>query len=614
MQYGFGHFEEEHLGQVGDMRLWRRILTYVLPYWRWVALAVVLAIIITASGLVLPYIVQQGVDKYIVDQTGELESRMTGLRRLALLFLGMSLIGFIANFFQVIVLEWAGQRIMHSLRQHVFTHLTTLNLSYFNANPVGKLVTRLTNDIQNMYEMFTSVIVTLFNEAIRLVGIMVILFWMNWRLALLLSAIVPVMIGITAWFGRLSRNAFRRIRTRIAMINAFIQEAVSGVSVIQIFLREKDTNDKFTDLNWSHFKAAMHQIHIFGVFVPLIEIMSSASMALIIWYGGSEILRGHMTLGMLVAFITYMRLFFQPLREISQKYTIVQSAMASAERIFQLMESREVLPANPSPVIPRSVAGNIEFKDVAFGYELGRSVINKLNFHIRQGETLAIVGATGAGKTTIISLLERFYDPEQGEILLDGVDLRRLDIRWLRDQIGLVMQDVLILSGTVRENILLDRRISGEKMKQVLELSQLANVVRLLPDGLETRIGEGGADFSAGQKQLLAFARVLARDPQILVLDEATASIDTETEILVERAIQATLANRTSIVIAHRLSTIRRADRILVMEQGSIIEEGDHDSLIARKGLYHHLLSLQNGVHEEAVFSPMPRSYALKER
>jgi ATP-binding cassette subfamily B protein len=437
---------------------------------------------------------------------------------------------------------------------------------------------------------------------------------MNWRLALLLSAIVPVMIGITAWFGHLSRNAFRRIRTRIAMINAFIQEAVSGVSVIQIFLREKDTNDKFMDLNWSHFKAAMHQIHIFGVFVPLIEIMSSAAMALIIWYGGSEILRGYMTLGMLVAFITYMRLFFQPLREISQKYTIVQSAMASAERIFQLMESREVLPANPSPVIPRSVAGNIEFKDVAFGYELGRSVINKLNFRIRQGETLAIVGATGAGKTTIISLLERFYDPEQGEILLDGVDLRRLDIRWLRDQIGLVMQDVLILSGTVRENILLDRRISEEKMKQVLELSQLANVVRRLPEGLETRIGEGGADLSAGQKQLLAFARVLARNPQILVLDEATASIDTETEILVERAIQATLANRTSIVIAHRLSTIRRADRILVMEQGSIIEEGDHDSLIARKGLYHHLLSLQNGVHEEAVFSPMPRSYGLKER
>ncbi len=597
MHYGYGYFEEEKLGKVRDIRLWKRIFAYIRPHWRGVALSVALALLITASGLVLPYLIQVGIDDYITDTGLDMDTRISGLTRLAFIFLGIAIFGFLANFFQVVVLEWSGQRIMHSLRRHTFDHLLTLNLSYFNSNPVGKLVTRVTNDIQNMHEMFTSVIVTLFNEAIRLIGILAILFWMNWRLTLMLSIIFPVMVVITNIFGKLSRDSFRSLRTQLARINAYIQEAISGIAVIQLFLREKDTGERFVDLNWSHYRAAMNQIKLFGIFTPIIDQMSYLSMALIIWYGGVQILDGNMTIGMLVAFISYMRQFFQPIRELSQKYTIVQSAMASAERIFQLIETRDVLPAPQSPVVPNELRGEIKFRDVTFGYDAGRPVINGLNFHIRPGETLAIVGATGAGKTTIINLLERFYDPDGGEILLDGMDLRMLDTRRLREQIGLIMQDVFIIPGSVRENILLDKNLSEDELRGVIERSQLSSLVERLPDGLETRIGEGGIDLSAGQRQLLAFARVLARDPRILILDEATASIDTETEMLVEQAVQATLAHRTNIVIAHRLSTIRRADRIFVMAHGRIVERGAHDSLMARQGLYYRLQMLQNGAH-----------------
>ncbi len=593
MTHGYGYFEEERLGQVGDLGLWRRIIVYIGPHWRRVSVAIGLSLIITACELSLPYIIRQGIDRYIMGRTMGLEARIGGLGELALLFLAISAAGFVANFFQVVVLEWAGQKIMHALRQHVFSHLLTLRLAFFNANPVGKLVTRLTNDIQNMYEMFTSVIVTLFNEAVNMVGIMAILFWMNWRLALLLFSVIPVMLLITAWFGRLSREAFRKIRTRLARINAFLQETVSGMTVIQLFLREKDTNEKFKDLNWSHFRAAMYQIKVFGVFVPVIEVMSSVSMALIIWYGGGEMIRSHMTLGVLVAFISYIRQFFQPIRELSQKYTVVQSAMASAERIFELLDAREGMPEARSPLAPERIRGAIEFDHVRFGYDPARPVLGDFSIRIEPGETLAIVGATGAGKTTLINLLERFYDPDQGLIRMDGLDLGSLDVRWLRGHIGLIMQEVFIIPGTVRENIALDHPISDEDLERVLELSRLSRVVGRLPRGPDSRIGEGGMDLSAGQKQLLAFARVLARDPRILVLDEATANIDTETEMLIERAIQATLANRTSIVIAHRLSTIRRADRIIVMDHGKIIEEGTHESLMALTGVYRHLQTIE---------------------
>ncbi len=595
MQHDYGYFEDDHVGQIGDARLWRRLIGFVVPQWRWVATAVLLSFIVTATSLMLPRLIQEGMDRYIIGADLGTEERVSGLTGLAAVFLAVILIGFIANFLQVIALEWTGQNIMQAIRRRLFTHVLSLNLTFFNAHPVGRLVTRLTNDIQNMYEMFTSVIITLFNDGVRLFGILAILYWMNWRLALLLCATFPVMLVITTGFGRLSRDAFRRLRTHLAAINAFLQEAVSGVSVIQLFLREKDTQRRFVELNDRYYQAAYYQIWIFGIFIPLIEVMSSVSLAVIIWYGGKEILQDHMTIGVLAAFIAYMRLFFQPVRELSQKYSIVQSAMASAERIFQLLETRDILPTRDHPVVPGRVRGEIAFARVNFAYEPDRPVIRDLSFETRAGETLAIVGATGSGKTTLINLLERFYDPCSGSISLDGVDLRSLDPNWLREQIGLVMQDVFIVPGTVRENILLDRELPEAELEEIVRLSQLSGWVQRLPEGLETRIGEGAMDLSAGQKQLLALARVFARNPRILVLDEATANVDTETEMLIEQAIQAALTDRTSIVIAHRLSTIRRADRILVMDHGRIVEQGTHDALMEQHGLYCHLQTLHNG-------------------
>ncbi|MCU0573769.1 MAG: ABC transporter ATP-binding protein/permease, partial [Syntrophobacteraceae bacterium] len=536
MNHDYGYFEDDHLGQVSDLRLWRRIARFIRPQWRWVLLSVLLASIITVTSLALPRIVQLALDGFIVNADLDTAERLAGISRLAGAFLLAIVIGFVANFFQVLALEWAGQNAMHDMRQSLFSHVIELDLRFFHTRPVGRLVTRLTNDIQNMHEMFTSVIVTLFNDGIRLIGILAIMFWMNWRLALILSTTFPVMLVITLWFGRLSRDAFREIRSRLAGINAYIQESVTGIAIIQLFLREKDSLARFRRLNQDYFKATFTQIRIFGVFMPLIDVMSSLALALIIWYGGGQVVRDHMTIGILTAFIAYMRLFFQPLRELSQKYSIVQSAMASAERIFQMLETPGTLTWPQEASSPTEVRGDIVFDDVTFEYEPGRPVLRHLCFEVRPGETLAIVGATGSGKTSIINLLERFYDPLEGYIRLDGRDLRELDLHWIRDQVGLVMQDVLIIPGTVRENILLDRDPGDAKLDEIVRLSQLSEVVKGLPEGLETRIGEGAMDLSAGQKQLLAFARVLARNPRILVLDEATANVDTETEMLIEQA------------------------------------------------------------------------------
>jgi len=588
----YGYFEEDQLGKFGDLSLWRRIVLLGRPYWLGAVLAVLLSFVVVGCGLSLPYIIRLAVDDFILNPTPPQAVRFEGLNRLALAFCALMLFEFFGNFVQVLILEWTGQRIMHRMRQMMFVHLLRLDLKFFHRNPAGRLVTRLTNDIQNMHEMFTSVIVTLFNDGVKLLGILGILFWMNWRLAMGICLLLPLMVGNTLWFSRLARDAFRQIRTHLAQINSFLQESLSGVSLIQLFLREHSIQEKFFLLNQTFFAKALYQIRVFAVFMPLIELMNAIAVGTILWYGGSQVMGGKMTIGMLVAFLSYMRLFFQPMRELSQKYSIVQSALASAERIFQLLDSKETLPLAPSPLRPLSGKGEIEFREVRFGYEPEHPVLDHFSLKIRPGQTLAIVGATGSGKTTIINLLERFYDPDAGEILLDGIDLRALDPDWLRSQVGLVMQDVFLLPGTIRDNILLDTEKTDEALWDILEKSQLSRFVRRLPEGLATRVGEGGMDLSAGQRQLLAFARVLAREPRILVLDEATASVDPESEMLTEQAIAATFAGRTNIVIAHRLSTIRRADHILVMAGGKIIEQGSHAALAVADGAYRRLLTI----------------------
>ena len=593
MRYGYGYFEEDKLGEVADINLWRRIMGYTRHYWQGVAAAVLLSIAVIGSSLLLPYLVRLGVDNYIINVQIPVSARLSGLATLAVIFGLAVMAGFAANYFQVTVLEWTGQNIMHRLRQHLYSHLMRLDLTFFHAHPSGKLVTRLTNDIQNMHEMFTSVIVTLFNDTIQIIGILILLYWLNWRLALLMTLLLPVILVATFIFSRLARNVFREIRTSLARINAYLQEAVSGISLIQLFQREKDTEQNFVGLNQNYFQSAMRQIKIFGIFMPMLEVISSTATALIIWYGGVLILKGEMTIGILVAFLSYMRLFFQPLRELSQKYSIVQSAMASAERIFQLLDTRSGMAVATSSLAPQSVKGSLEFRNVTFGYEPDRPVIHELSLHVAPGETVAIVGATGSGKTTLVNLLERMYDPNSGKILLDGHDLRDLDPLWLRNVVGLVMQEIYLVPGTIRENIVLDREMNEGVLADILEQAQLTGLISRLPEGINTMIGEGNLELSSGQRQLLALARIMARNPDILVLDEATANIDSETEILVERAIAATLAGRTSIVIAHRLSTIRRADRILVMDAGMIVEEGTHAQLLAKRGFYHRLQNLQ---------------------
>jgi len=595
MRDNYGYFEEDKLGKFGDLGLWRRIVLLGWPYWQGALLAVLLSLLVVASSLALPHIMRLAVDGAIVNEALAGPERLEKLGRLSVLFFLLMGLEFVGNFFQVLALEWTGQRIMHRMRQLLFSRLLGLDLAFFNANPAGKLVTRLTNDIQNMHEMFTSVIVTLFNDFLKLAGILVILFWMNWRLALVLCLLLPIMFGNTVWFSRLARDAFRQIRSQLALINAFLQESLSGLSIIQLFQRERPAALQFARLNQEYYGKTLYQIKIFGIFLPAIEILSALAIGAILWYGGSQIMAGGMSIGMLVAFLAYMRLFFQPLRELSQKYSIVQSALASAERIFELLDSRQVLPVAAPAFAPDRVRGEIEFCRVSFGYGKDQPVLQEFSVKIAPGETIAIVGATGSGKTTVINLLERFYDPDAGSVLLDGNDLRLLSPDWLRRQIGLVMQDVFLIPGTIRDNIMLDQKREDGELVEILGRAQLGPFLASLPAGLDTRVGEGGMDLSAGQRQLLSFARVLARDPQILVLDEATSSVDVESEMLIEEVIGASFAGRTNIVIAHRISTIRRADRILVFAKGRIAEQGSHAELTARGGLYRQLLAIFSG-------------------
>jgi ATP-binding cassette subfamily B protein len=595
MQHSYGFFEEDQLANFGDATIWRRIAGYVRPQRRGVAAAVSLSFVVILTNLALPYLIRLAIDNFISAPQLSVEQRTSGLGSLASLFIILVISGFAANFFQVTILELTGQKIMHGLRQKLFRHLLSLDLTFFNNNPTGKLVTRLTNDIQNMHEMFTSVAVTIFNDVLQLIGILVILYFMNWRLAILMSLLLPLVALHSVTFSRMARDAFRKIRTQLAIINSFLQETLGGMALIQHFLRERDTEEKFRHQNHLYRKQTLFQIKIFGIFLPMLEFISSLAIAMIIWFGGKEILAGRTTIGEMAAFLSYMRLFFKPLREISQKYSIIQSAMASAERIFQLLDRRSSL-KSPRPVshsMPPQIRGDIKFEAVNFSYNENEQIIRGLDLHIRPGESLAIVGPTGSGKTSIINLLVRLYDPTSGKIRVDDVNLTDFDLHNLRQQIGLVMQDIFLIPGTFRENLAFGEEISAEKIADILQESQLSEVVKHLPKGLDTIIGEGGYELSAGQKQLLALGRVMVRDPAILILDEATANIDSITEELLEQAISTSLSNRTSIIIAHRLSTIRHSNRIVVLEQGKITALGSYNELLAAGGLFSRLVQLQ---------------------
>ncbi len=588
----FGYQEEGPPSSIGDIHLWRRISRFCSPYLTQLIFGVLLSLVVTGTTLSLPYLMQNGIDSYITNQLISLELRLDGLAGTAIWYGCLIGILFLASFCQIMTLEWVGQSIMHTIRQRLFLHILELDMEFFNTQPTGKLVTRLTNDIQNMHEMFTSVIVTLFNDILRLIGILFLLFWMNPKLAATLSVFIPLSLIITIFFARLARERFRAIRTQLAKLNSYLSEAISGISILQIFGIEESSRKTFNQLSEGYLQRTLQQIKLFGTFMPLTEFMSSAAIAVILWYGGGEVIQNRLTLGEFVAFLSYMRLFFQPLRELSQKYSIVQSAMASAERIFQLLDTESKIDEPTQPVKIKSLKGELQFNNVSFSYDKNNPLIDNLSLTLPAGQTIALVGTTGSGKSTLVNLLLRFYDPQKGTITIDGTDIADLELKELRTTVGVIHQDVFILQDTLFANIILDTGRSQKTVEEILQKTGMNRFVAKLPQGLDTLIGEGGQELSTGEKQLLAFARVLCRDPEILILDEATAAIDTESENILEEAISGSFRGRTSLIIAHRLSTIRRAHKIMIMNHGAIVEQGSHDELLKKNGHYARLVAM----------------------
>lgn len=581
--------DEELLGKAYDARLVARLLPYVRPYARGVVLAMAMIVGLTGLELAGPFIVKQAIDGPIA--AGALD-RLAGFTALYLLAIGGV---FALRYGQSYLLNRAGQRAMHDLRVHLFAHVQRLSLSFFDRNPVGRLMTRLTNDVDALNELLTSGGLAILSDAITIVGIAVALLLLNWQLALLTFLVIPPLLVATHFIRQGMRSSFRAVRIRLSRVNALIAENISGMHVIQLFNRQRRSFEQFDGANRDLLQAHLKGVLYFALFWPLVGIALAITLAGIVWFGGGQALQGAMTLGAVVAYIQYVERFFQPIRDLSEKYNIMQQAMASSERIFHLLDEKPEVRDPVHPVALQAVRGEIAFREVWFAYEPGNWVLKGVSFHIQPGEKVAIVGATGAGKTSITALVSRFYDVQKGQVLVDGVDVRDLPQRALRRQIGVVLQDPFLFTGTIAGNIRLNEaRITDEQVRQAAQHVHADAFIEQLPDGYLTPVRERGAGLSVGQKQLIAFARAVAFNPaMLLVLDEATASVDTRTEQLIQEALERLLQGRTSIIIAHRLSTIRRVDRILVMHKGQIVEQGTHAALLAQDGIYARLYELQ---------------------
>jgi ATP-binding cassette subfamily B protein len=581
--------DEEVIGKAYDARLMRRLLTYLQPYRVSVVIALLAIIGHSVLQLAQPYLLKLAIDQYIA--AGD----MAGLNRIALVFLFVLIGAFILEYVRTYTLQLTGQRIMFDLRMEIYSHLQRLDMRFYDRNPVGRLMTRVTTDVDVLNDMFASGIVTVFGDIFMLVGIMTVLVSMDWRLALIAFSVLPLIIFITQWFRRNVRETYRAVRLWIARINAFLQEHISGMATVQLFRREALSYARFEDINRTHRDSNIAGIVYYAVFYPTIEIIGALAASLIIWYGGAWVLQDSLTLGVLVAFLLYAQRFFRPISDMSEKFNLLQAAMASSERIFALLDTPVLLKSPRNPVSRSGQApGRIEFDRVWFAYAENDFVLRDVSFEVAPGERIAIVGATGAGKTTIINLLMRFYDVTRGRICLDGVDIRELDLRGLRRLFSLVLQDVHLFSGSIASNIRLgEQSISDAAVEQAAASVHADRFIAPLPGGFSSVVAERGANFSVGQKQILSFARALAFDPRILVLDEATSSVDTETELLIQDGLQVLMAGRTTIAIAHRLSTIQNMDKILVLHKGQIRERGTHQNLLTQRGIYHRLYQLQ---------------------
>jgi ATP-binding cassette subfamily B protein len=607
--------EEESLGKAYDARLMRRLVAYVRPYRGTAAAAVALIVVSSLLQLVGPLATAVALDLFVRPQgaatrlsppsvwTAELLAALgwapgpvAGIAAVSLVYLAVLVATFGVLYLQSWLMLLMGQHIMRDLRAEIFGHLQRLPLAYFDRNPVGRLVTRVTTDVDALNELFTAGLVSIFGDVVLLGGIVGVLFWLDWRLALVSFAILPLLAALTLWFRIRARQSYRDVRVKIARINAFLQEHITGMSVLQLFGRERAAFEEFAAINRDHRDANVRAIFYYAVYYPLVELVTAVGLGLIIWYGGGQVMAGALSLGALVAFLQNAQRFYQPLSDLSEKYNILQGAMASSERIFRLLDRQPEIVSPPDGYRPPDgrVRGALELADVSFAYKDDETVIADVSFSVASGETVAVVGHTGAGKSTLANLLLRFYDVDRGAVRVDGVDVRRWDLAALRGAIGLVLQDVFLFSGTVGGNIRLGATaIDAERVRWAAREVSALSFIERLPEGFEAPVRERGAGLSVGQKQLIAFARALAFDPAILILDEATSSVDTETEQLIQRALERLLAGRTSLVIAHRLSTIQRADRILVMHKGRLREQGTHQELLARRGIYHRLYLLQ---------------------
>jgi ATP-binding cassette subfamily B protein len=581
--------EEEVLGKAYDGRLMRRLLGYLRPYRRYVAIAIGTIVANSALQLAPPYLTKIVIDQYIPARD------LSGLTAIAALYLITLAASFAFEYAQTWTMQMTGQKVMFDIRMQVFSHLQRLDLRFYDRNPVGRLMTRVTTDVDVLNELFTSGVVSVFGDAVTLVGIMAVLVWMDWRLAVAAFSVLPLILLITQWFRRNVRDSYRTVRTWIARINAFLQERITGTSTVQLFRREARDFATFDEIDRAHRDANVQSIFYYAAFYPAVELVGALAASLIIWYGGGRVMEDALTLGSLVAFLQYSQRFFRPISDMSEKFNVLQNAMASSERIFALLDTPvEVQSPETFRLQAEDGKGVIAFEDVTFSYVPGEPVLKNVSFRVEPGQRVALVGATGSGKTTIVNLLLRFYDVDEGRITIDGVDIRQMDLGVLRSMCGLVLQDVHLFSGTIADNVRLGRTdIDDEAVKRALEAVHAWRFVSRMPAGLSTAVAERGATLSVGQKQLLSFARALAFDPRVLVLDEATSSVDTETEFLIRDALKVVMRGRTTIAIAHRLSTVQDMDRILVLHRGELRESGTHQELLARRGIYHRLYQLQ---------------------
>ena len=591
--------DDEVLGKAYDSRLMRRLLGYLRPHRQGVVVALIAIVGHSMMQLAQPYLTKIVIDQHIL--TGNLN----GLDQIALLFLVILLASFVLEYLETYTMQMMGQRIMYDLRMQIYRHLQRLDVRFYDRNPVGRLMTRVTTDVDALNDLFASGVISVFRDLFTLVGIMAILVFMDWRLALVAFSVLPLIAAVTHWFRTHARESYRRVRGWVARINATLQENITGMTTVQLFRQERRSFGQFDDINRAHRDANLDSIFYYATFYPAIEFVGALATGLIIWFGGGWTLESTLTLGSLVAFLQYSQRFFRPISDLSEKFNILQSAMASSERVFGLLDTPvEITDPVTSRIVAEQPRGRITFDHVWFAYR-DESVLRDVSFSIKSGERVGIVGATGAGKTTLINLLLRFYDVNRGRVSVDGVDVREMPLSTLRRRFGLVSQDVYLFSGTVRDNIAMGQAgLTDDTILTAARHVHADRVVERLSDGLNSPVAERGATLSVGERQLLSFARALAFEPDVLILDEATSSVDTDTEVLIQDGLRTLMRGRTTIAVAHRLSTVQDMDRVLVLHRGELRESGTHQELLALRGIYYRLYQLQYK-DQEVVSSPI---------